>query len=479
MTRALPSLEDVRTRLATADQAHLLAFWDTLTEGQRQELLGHLSRIELDGLKKLVHRYVLHKPETPIPERLSPAPYYPLNVNSSRKPWNRQAMRKAGEALLQKGKVACFTVAGGQGTRLGFDGPKGCFPAGAVTGKSLFAIFAEGIASAERRYGPAVPWYIMTSPLNHDATVAYFEQSHHFGLDPRNIMFFQQGVMPSFDMASGRILLSEPWEPATNPDGHGGSFKALWVSGAVEDMKRRGVEHLSYFQVDNPMVRVADPVFLGLHASAPDSSGEMSSKMLPKVSPEEKVGVFCVGNGRMMIIEYSDLPTSLAEQRLEDGTLRFNAGSPAIHIISVAVIEKLNSDRAFELPFHRAEKKVPFINDAGERIQPQKPNAVKLERFVFDALPFCKGSIVMETSREEEFGPIKNASGQDSAESSARLQTRRAADWLEQAGVKIPRTPEGEPNCTLEISPLTAWGPEDLAGASLPRAIEPGAKLAL
>ncbi|MBX3363743.1 MAG: UDPGP type 1 family protein [Phycisphaeraceae bacterium] len=479
MTHPPRSIEAIRARLASVGQEHLLRFWDQLTPDRQSNLVSELERIDTSGLPRLIERYVHAKPEFALPERLSPAPYYPLDVNSTRKPWDRQQFRSLGEQALRRGKVACFTVAGGQGTRLGFNGPKGCFPAGAVTGKSLFAIFAEGIAGAERRYGQPVPWYIMTSPLNHDDTVEYFQRSYHFGLDPANIMFFPQGVMPSFDMTTGRILLAEPWQPATNPDGHGGSFKALWVSGAVADMKRRGIEHLSYFQVDNPMVRVIDPVFIGLHVGAADSSAEMSSKMLPKASPAEKVGVFCVGNGRTMIIEYSDLPSTLAEQRLDDGSLRFNAGSPAIHMVGVSFIEKLNSDPAFELPFHRAEKKVSFIDDSGDRVNPEKPNAVKLERFVFDALPFCKASIVMETSRDDEFAPIKNASGDDSAQSSARLQTRRAAAWFEQVGVRVPRRSDGEPDCTLEISPLTAWGPEDLRGLDLPSVIEPGAKLAI
>src|SRR5262249_4716085 len=161
-----------------------------------------------------------------------------------------------------------------------------CFPAGAVTEKTLFAIFAEGLRSARRKYGKPVPWYIMTSPLNHEATVGHFEQNDYLGLPPEDVSFFPQGVMPSFEMGSGRILLGAKDGPATSPDGHGGSFRALHASGALADMQRRGVEHISYFQVDNPIVKVVDPVFLGLHAAAEDSSGEMSSKMIPKVAPD-------------------------------------------------------------------------------------------------------------------------------------------------------------------------------------------------
>jgi UDP-N-acetylglucosamine/UDP-N-acetylgalactosamine diphosphorylase len=354
------------------------------------------------------------------------------------------------------------------------------FPAGAVTGKTLFQFFAEGLLAASRKYSAPVPWYIMTSPLNHEATVEYFEKNGHLGLDPRDVMFFPQGTIPSFEMGTGRILLAAKDELATNPDGHGGSLKALFTSGAIDEMRNRGIQHISYFQVDNPLVRVVDPVFLGPHASAPDSSGEMSSKMIPKTGPDEKLGVFCSVEGRTQVIEYSDLPKDLAQQRLGDGSLRFLAGSIAVHILSVEFVARLNTDTEFSLPYHLAEKKIPHIDLAtGQLVQPGKNNGVKLERFVFDALPMCKGSIVYETSRAEEFAPIKNATGVDSVESSHRIQTQRAARWLEARGVIIPRDAAGEPDCTLEMSPLTSMEESDLNAGKLPRRIERGAKVAI
>lgn len=467
-------------RLEAAGQSHLLRFYESLAPGARERLVERISAIDLEAVPALVRDYVLNKPRVEVPENVEPAPYYPHDGRSGGRVWDRAQYRSAGEALLRAGKVAAFTVAGGQGTRLGFEGPKGCYPAGAVTGKPLFAIFAEGLLAAERKYGRPVPWYIMTSPLNHDQTVSYFEQNQYLGLRREDVMFFRQGVMPSFEMGTGRILLAERDEPATNPDGHGGSIKALYVSGAVADMRRRGVEHISYFQVDNPLVRVVDPVFLGLHATAPDSSGEMSSKMVPKTGPEEKVGVFCSIGGRTHVVEYSDLPAELSRARKADGSLRFIAGSIAVHVMSVEFVERLNTQEAFTLPYHRAEKKVPYIDlDSGQKIDPDLPNAVKLERFVFDALPLCRASVVYETDRLEEFAPIKNATGVDSVESSRRLQTERAARWLEAHGVEIPRTPSGEADCVLEISPLTAVEAADLSGRDLPRRIERGARVAL
>lgn len=468
MTTAAPSLDNLCAALDPIGQSHVLAFWAELDAGRRGALGAQLGALDLDTLPRLIAEYVTGRPEPHLPADIRPAPYYPNDPRAGFRPWDRERFRAVGERLLRAGKVACFTVAGGQGTRLGYDGPKGCYPAGAVTGKSLFAFFAEAIIKTGEKYGTTPPWYIMTSPLNHEPTVAFFEEHSYFGLGREGVMFFPQGVMPSFDMKTGKMLLADRGTLATNPDGHGGSLKALTVSGALADMQSRGVEHISYFQVDNPIVRVADPVFLGLHAAAPDSSGEMSSKMLAKAYPEEKLGMFCVADGKLQVIEYSDLPMERQRERLEDGRLRFLAGSPAIHILSVAFVEKVNSDPRFALPYHRAEKKVPCVDPkTGERLAPESPNAVKLERFVFDAIPLAERSIVYEADRIEEFAPIKNAEGVDSPESSKKIQTERAARWLEAAGVGVPRGEDGVPECEIELSPLTAIGAEDLRGCEV------------
>ncbi len=470
-------------RLRLAGQSHLLRFYGSLDESGRAALVKQVEALDLDGLPALIERYIKKKPAFALAPGVEPAPYYPSDPASPVRAWDRSRFRAVGEDLLRGGKVAAFTVAGGQGSRLGFEGPKGCFPAGAVTGKPLFQIFAEGLLAAGRKYGRPAPWYIMTSPQNHADTLGFFEKSGYFGLSRSDVKFFEQGVMPSLDLGTGRVLLAPSGEVATNPDGHGGSIKALWVSGAIEDMRRRGVEHISYFQVDNPIVRVVDPVFLGLHAAAPDSSGEMSSKMIPKAYPEERVGMFCRAGGRgggVQVIEYSDLPMELQRQRLEDGSLRFLAGSIAVHAMSVEFVSRLNTDPSFELPYHRAEKKVACLDpETGSASDPKEPNAVKLERFVFDALPLCRGSIVLETDRVEEFAPIKNATGVDSVETSREIQTERAARWLTSRAVLVPRKANGAADCVLEISPLTATEAEDLGGVKLPKEIERGARIAL
>lgn len=472
--------DTLRKALDEAGQNHLVKKIETLADESRERLVEQVEKLDLGAMNRLIDEYVRSEPTYDIPEDAEPAEYYPADPSAKVRPYDAAKYRAAGEALLRAGKVACFTVAGGQGSRLGFDGPKGCYPAGAVSKKPLFQIFAEGIKATGEKYGKAVPWLIMTSPQNHADTVSFFEEHDYFGLNKDDVMFFPQGTMPSFDLKTGRVLMSDEVTLAASPDGHGGSLKALYASGAIDEMKKRGVEHISYFQVDNPLVKVADPLFLGLHASAPDSSGEMSSKMLPKAYAEEKVGLFVKFGGRTRVVEYSDMPMERQKETNGDGTLRFLAGNPAIHAFGVDFVEKVNTDPEFDLPYHRAVKKIPHADpESGESVDPAEPNGVKLERFVFDALPFAEQSVILETSRVQEFAPIKNAEGIDSAESSAKLQTERAALWLEAAGVKVPRNAEGEPDCVLEISPLTALEPEDLKDKDLPSEIERGQRLAL
>jgi len=476
----MTTFETVRAALAKIDQAHLLNFYSALDSGSQAALLGQIQSLPLADIPSLIEAYVRHKPAFVLPPGVAPAPYYPHDPAAKLRPWDQAAARAEGEKIIRAGQVAAFVVAGGQGSRLGYEGPKGCYPAGAVTGKPLFELFAENLLGVHDRYGVWTPWYIMTSPLNHEATISFFESRQFFGLPKDLVRFFPQGVMPSLDIKTGKMLLASKGEVATNPDGHGGCIRALHHSGALAALQSRGIKHLSYFQVDNPTVRVIDPAFIGLHAGAKDSSGEMSSKMVPKVAPEEKVGVFCQAGGKTQVLEYSDLPMDLQRQRTQDGAIKFIAGSIAIHVLGVDFVQRLATDPAFSLPYHRAEKKIACVDPAsGAAITPSENNGVKLEKFVFDALELCKASIVLETDRVEEFAPIKNASGSDSPESSRTLQTLRAARWLEACGVAIPRDAAGQPDCVLEISPRTATSIHELRQTTLPRAIERGAKLAL
>jgi len=472
----MPTATTIAAQLESIGQSALAKYISGVSGDGADLLFDELQKFNLDDLAQFIRTYGPNFQPTQPADSIAPAPYFALGDKS----WDRTLYQKKGEELIAAGKVACFTVAGGQGSRLGYDGPKGCYPTSCVTKKSLFEMFAQTIYANERKYDTIIPWYIMTSPLNHEQTVAFFHEHSHFGLNPDNIKFFEQGVMPSFDASTGDLLLSDPAHLATNPDGHGGAYKALNVSGALEDMIARGIEHLSYFQVDNPNAKIVDPVFLGLHAQSPESSGEFSSKMVAKANAHEKVGVFCRVGETLSVVEYSDLPQELAEMTNDDNELMFNAGSIAIHAISIAFINKIATDPSYALPFHRAVKKVAHFDPVtGQHVDPSEPNAIKLERFVFDAIALADRSIVVETDRVEEFAPVKNATGADSIETSKQLQSQRAAGWLQAAGVEIPRNDDGNVDATIELSPLTALCPEDLIGKDLPSPIESGASITL
>jgi UDP-N-acetylglucosamine/UDP-N-acetylgalactosamine diphosphorylase len=318
----------------------------------------------------------------------------------------------------------------------------------------------------------------MTSPANDRQTREFFDQHGCFGLRPDRVKFFQQGVMPAFDRC-GKMLLDQPHRLALSPDGHGGTLLALAARGMLADMARRGIDYISYFQVDNPLVACIDPLFVGAHA---ESGSEASSKSLPKADDFEKVGHFATADGKLTVIEYSDLPEDLALARNADGSRRFDAANIAVHLFDRAFIERLTADRAaFGLPWHRALKKVPHVDlDSGRRVEPGAADAVKLEAFIFDALPLARRPLLLETSRAEEFSPIKNATGVDSVDSARRDMSRRAARWLAQAGFDVPRRADGEPDGVFEISPLLATTAEELRSRTLsPRPIAPNERVYL
>lgn len=447
---------ELAAKLAAHGQEHVLRFWDRLDAGGREWLAAQLRALDLDLVDRLVAEH-LRSSAPPAPAaRIEP----PDVVGLPRDDTEQRALddaRREGEALLRAGKVAVLTVAGGQGSRLGFDGPKGAFPIGPVTGMTLFELFARTIRAVRRRHGAPLPWLVMTSETNHAETVAFFAKHDRFGLPPDGLRLFTQGMLPSVDL-DGKLLLAAADRIAVNPNGHGGTLLALRDSGLLAELERRGIEVIHYFQVDNPLVTIADPVFLGLHRR---HRAEMSSKAVEKAGPEEAVGVFARIDGRLGVIEYSDLPAELARAREPNGTLRFGAGSIAIHSFDVAFIERLTRAGP-SLPYHRARKKVPHIDAAGNAVDPTEPNAVKFETFVFDALGAAERTLTMMVRREEEFSPVKNATGVDSVATARTHLVARAWRWLAQAGVRPPDAAGADPP-PVEIDPLFALDAEELA----------------
>jgi UDP-N-acetylglucosamine/UDP-N-acetylgalactosamine diphosphorylase len=458
----IPAKEELLKLVAPHGQEHVLRFWDELDDARKAQLATQLREIDWQSFDGWVKDYVLNTAPQGIPSDLKPAPYYPLAPRNAAEAELYEGAIRRGRTLLAEGKVAGFTVAGGQGTRLGYDGPKGTFPISPVKNKTLFQLFAESIARAQEKYGKTIPWYIMTSPINDGPTREFFEQNKGFGLRKDAVRFFMQGTMPAIGL-DGKLLLAEKDSLALSPNGHGGCLLAMRQSGALEDMKRRKIEHVSYWQIDNPLVQMFDPLFLGLHDL---TNSDMSSRGLVKTGPLEKLGNYALDGGKLTIIEYSDMPDALAHQKGPDGRLAYRVGSPAIHVIRRDFVERLTADGRLKLPLHRAVKKVPCVDETGEPAKLHHPNAVKLEMFIFDALPLANKPLILEGAREEQFGPVKNPTGVDSVESSQLLQQQRAAAWLEAAGVAVPRKPDGALDGKLELSPRKYLDREDVAAAA-------------
>jgi len=437
-------------------QGQVFRFWDKLDTAQKAELISAAREINLGELAQLSDALIpqpgtSHTTAKLDLSRLEPAPYIPLPEDGGESgQWERA--HRAGEEALREGRVAAFVVAGGQGTRLGYSGPKGCYPATPVRKASLFQVFAEKIRAASARYGKPIPWLIMTSSLNDTETRSFFEENNFFDLPREDVIFFTQGRMPAVD-ASGKILLDAPHSIAMSPNGHGGSLKAVVTSGTAKTLRSRGVDIISYWQVDNPLVQIIDPAFIGFHVL---HGSEMSSKMIPKAYPLEKVGHFCVLDGKNTVIEYSDLPNELQEQRDKNGHLRFLAGSVAIHIFDLSFVERLGGTGSGKLPFHLAHKKIQTVDAAGQPIKADKPNGYKFEMFVFDALPFASRQVIIEGLRGGEFSPIKNAEGVDSPASCRLDQLRQWVRWAKAAGMKLPTGSDGATAFNWEVSPLFA-----------------------
>ncbi len=427
-------------------QAQLFEHWRERPEALRRRLLEDLEALE-PGLVRSLAAELRAGPQAP---PLEAEPLDPVPPAGWR---GRGDARALGEQLIRDAAAGFLTAAGGQGTRLGWQGPKGCFPISPIRGASLFQILSEKLLAARRRYGVPVPWYIMTSPLNHSQTSDFFREHDFFGLPREEVVFFVQAMLPTLT-ASGKLLLAADGGLAMHPGGHGGALDALRAGGLLEEMERRGVEELFYFQVDNPLLRVPDPEFAGFHRLA---ASEMSSKVVSKDCPEEKLGVPGRSAGRPRIIEYSELDRPARHARRPDGRLRFAHGSIAAHLLSLRFL----SNASLRLPLHQARKKVEVLVPGPGGGVREELEAIKLEKFIFDAIPLASNAQFLETERGEEFAPLKNASGADSIETCRDGLIRQQARWLQRCGVEVPER-EGRPAVRIEISPLYADSPEAL-----------------
>lgn len=441
------TFQTAKQMLEKHNQGHILAFWPKLDGTTQESLLNQVASLDMDTVAQL--KTMLSANAAASRDEIAPAPVLDL------KGADRNAAKSAGEAAIRAGRVGVILVAGGQGSRLGFEGPKGCYKIGPITDAPLFHVHARKILALEKKYNARIPLYIMTSDTNDAETRNFFKTHKYFGLSSDRVLFFVQGMWPAL-FPDGRLVLEAPGRMFMSPDGHGGVLRALKERGMFDDMRRRNVETLFYFQVDNPLVEVADPVFIGIHES---QNAEASIKVCAKRDAAEGLGVTVVRNGRNAIVEYTELTDEQKNAAGPDGKLRFLYGSVAIHVFSRAFLEQEANGR---MPVHLAHKKVAFCDTNGNLVKPDKPNAFKFEKFIFDVLPDARRSVNLVFLREEEFSPVKNASGADSPETTRRDMMLKWARWFDACGIKVQRKPNGTPAHKIEIDPCYALDADDL-----------------
>ncbi len=448
--------EQLREGLLSAGQGHVIERWKRLEFPGRARLESQLAGLDLALLDEL--RACARCPTAPA-SSFAPPELFPLQRTSAQEAEARSAQQE-GEARLRDGKIGFVLVAGGQASRLGYDAPKGVLPIGPVTGRSLFALHALRLLAARQRFRVRTPWYVMTSPENDAATRAFFEGERFFGLPAEDVFFFAQDMLPALD-EDGRMLFSSPDSLFLAPNGHGGSLLGLARSGALRDMRARGLETLSYFQVDNPLVRPADPLFLGLHALR---GAEMSTKVVKKRDASEKVGVIGRVDGKLGCIEYSDLPAEQREARDERKELLFCAGNIAVHAFELDFLERITLG-GLRLPWHVARKALKIVDERGARVEVP---GYKFETFVFDALAQAERSLTLEVDRSLEFSPVKNKTGEDSPASARRDLCRMFSSWVRAAGLPLP-PPDAEGNHPVEVDPRIAETQDEFLARPQPR----------
>ncbi|XP_035210569.1 UDP-N-acetylhexosamine pyrophosphorylase-like isoform X3 [Stegodyphus dumicola] len=412
--RKMPSadVEDLRKQLATYGQDHLLKFWSRLSGDQKAHLVADIQAVDFSDLTNAFKETVANRENNnqkidlllePIPEE--------LHEGVSRcTPEQLQAYRDTGLREISEGRVAALLLAGGQGTRLGVNYPKGMYDVGLPSRKTLYQLQGERLLKleelAEQLTGKkgTIPWYIMTSEHTMEPTLEFFANHNYFGLKKENLKVFEQYMLPCLTL-DGKIILETPWKMAKAPDGNGGLFRALRERGILDDMTKRGIQYVHVYCVDNILVKMADPVFIGYCIS---KDANCAAKVVEKVVPTEAVGVVCRVGGKFQVVEYSEISLETAQKRNPDGRLTFNAGNICNHFFTVDFLRQIGSG-AKRLKYHIAQKKIPYVGDDGKMVKPLKPNGIKLEKFVFDVFVFSDKFAAWEVHREAEFSPLKNS----------------------------------------------------------------------
>lgn len=484
ISEIMSSFEEVRERLESVGQSHVLRFWPELSSEERREFVEELSVLDPAELKKHCRDATAAAGRGSDAGERRGANMEPLDsefLGSVRRSDQRclQEWQEEGFSQIAKNKVAVLLLAGGQGTRLGVPYPKGMYNVGLPSGKTLYQIQAERIRKVQKlaseKYGSkcTVPWYIMTSEFTLEPTEKFFEENHYFDLDPNNVIMFEQRMIPavSFD---GKIILERRNKIAMAPDGNGGLYHALLHNKILEDMGRRGVQYVHVYCVDNILVKLADPMFIGFCVK---KEADCGAKVVEKAYPSEPVGAVCRVDGVYQVVEYSELPPEIAEQRHPSGELVFSAGNICNHFFTKDFLCEVAQKFQDQLKQHVALKKVPYVDEQGNLVKPTKPNGIKMEKFVFDVFQFSKKFVAFEVLREDEFSPLKNADGApvDTPTTVRRSLLAQHYRWAVQAGASfldkqenpiiasdIRLTKDVDPPAICEISPLVSYFGEGL-----------------
>ncbi|KAK9533039.1 hypothetical protein VZT92_010394 [Zoarces viviparus] len=474
------SLEQVKQSLESAGQSHILQFWPELCEGERRAFLRELSQLDLKGLEDHCEGAARAAASPSASLDLHIEPVSPESIGSTRKSDKESLAVWENEGLLQisENGVGVLLLAGGQGTRLGVQYPKGMYNVGLPSSKTLYQIQAERIHKiqelADRKHDSkcTVPWYIMTSEFTLAPTQKFFKENNYFGLEPSNIVMFEQRMIPAVTF-DGKVILQGKGKIAMAPDGNGGLYQALVDNEVLEDMKKRGVEYLHVYCVDNILVKMADPVFIGFCVS---KGADCGAKVVEKAYPAEPVGVVCRVRGVSQVVEYSEIQPETAELRGPEGELVYSAGNICNHFFTRAFLQDVAETYKGQLKQHVAFKKVPFVDTCGNQVKPSKPNGIKMEKFVFDVFPFSRNFVAFEVVREDEFSPLKNADGAatDSPTTArnsllaqhCRWATAAKATLLDERGNTFASTASvsagDNPPAQCEISPLVSYFGEGL-----------------
>lgn len=403
------SYEEVKNLLEEKGQSHVLRFWGELDGKGRKKLLRQIEEIDWE---------ILYGAREKRAGEIAPVRGLTLAEIGSR----RKEFMEIGGAALAAGKVGAVLLAGGQGTRLGSDAPKGTFDIGITRPLYIFGLLLENLKSVCRATGARVPLYVMTSGKNDEETRAFFEEHGYFGYPVELVSFFVQDMAPVTDL-SGKLLLEAKDSLALSPNGNGGWYSSMMRAGLQEDLKTRGVEWINVFSVDNVLQRIADPVFVGATLA---SGCKCGAKTVRKKDPAEKVGVLCLRDGFPDVIEYYELDEKTAALRREDGELLYSDGVILNYLFEVAALDKIATDK---IPVHTVKKKAPCLDAAGSRIEPVEENAVKYETLILDMVRLTGSCLPFEVEREREFAPVKNRTGKDSVDTARIL--------LEKNGVEL------------------------------------------